>query len=223
METTNNTNTTTEKKPLSKGKLAWKIIKYVLIGILLLVAAIEVHLVGSKLINPQSQPKFFGLSKAVVLTDSMQPDYKPNDLLYYVQQDSYAIGDDVIYSDASGTLVTHRIVRINDDGTYGIQGIAIANATIDDVAIQNIHGKVFLCIPSVGALAKFLTSPWGIVIIVLIIAMIFLFPYLLKWVKGEDKDVETEGVDNGENVDSTPVSGIDGNDGKGSNDESSQE
>lgn len=80
-----------------------------------------------------------------VLSGSMLPDIRINDVVFIANKDKYHENDIVTYEDGE-SYVTHRIERIEDD-TVILKGDA--NNTQDKPIKRNqIVGKVFLVIPS---------------------------------------------------------------------------
>ena len=72
---------------------------------------------------------------------------------------------------ASGTLVTHQVYQIDAESrafrTQGIANIASDGSISPDAApvpYENLVGKPVACIPYLGYINKFLTSPLGLVI-----------------------------------------------------------
>ena len=81
------------------------------------------------------------------------------------------MGDPITFSLPSGTLVTHHVYQSDAESrafrTQGIANIASDGSISPDAApvpYENLVGKPVACIPYLGYINKFLTSPLGLVI-----------------------------------------------------------
>ena len=116
-------------------------------------------------------PGFFGYTQAVVLSPSMEPGIKVNDLVVIHREQDYQVDDIVTFAEDGG-LVTHRIIEVTDEG-YVTQGDA--NPSPDpEIKKSAVIGRVSAVIPKAGKLIRFVRSPGGI-IAVFAIAVILLF------------------------------------------------
>jgi signal peptidase len=124
----------------------------------------------------------FGVGSAVVLSGSMEPAVSVGDLLIISRQDSYQVGDIVVYQ--SGRIaVTHRIVSISEDEVI-TRGDA--NNTEDDpIPPEHIKGEVVLIIPCVGYLVNIIKTP--LVTLVIIALAVFLMERSFRAEKEKDK------------------------------------
>ncbi len=94
-----------------------------------------------------------GYTSASITSGSMQPKLRPGDVVIAVGNGGAGIkaGTIVVYEDpARGDLVTHRIVGVNDDGSYTTRGDA--NGVNDAQAIppENVRGVGKWVVPYVG-------------------------------------------------------------------------
>ena len=55
-------------------------------------------------------PTVFGMGGAVVSSGSMEPELSVGDYVITVRQDSYEVGDVIMFYSADGVCTTHRIV-----------------------------------------------------------------------------------------------------------------
>ncbi len=139
------------------GAIAWVVI---LVLLFLVTSGIYQHFLSSK---PYSG--FFGIGYAVVVSGSMEPNIKVNDLILYQDHDreDYNVGDPIVYVRDAGTdnemLITHRIIEIsgNDLVTRGD-----ANRISDDpITFDDVVGRVVFRVPYIGVAVGFVKTPVG--------------------------------------------------------------
>lgn len=143
-----------------------------LIGVTLLIYVADIKIRAMK--GDNSPPKF---NAYVVLTGSMLPDIKINDVVVTkkIPEDKLKIGDIVTFYTPdprfNGIIVTHRIVDIlNNNGKkeYRTKG---DNNNVEDTALinyDNIVGKVILKVPRLGYVQVFLATQGGWIFVILI-------------------------------------------------------
>ena len=127
-------------------------------------------------------PKVFGLGSAVVLSGSMEPELPVGSLLFIHEEKDYQIGDIVTYEDNYGSLVTHRLVSL-ENGEAVTKGDA-NNTTDAPFPASKILGKVTAVLPGVGSAILWLQTPLGICTIMLICGLLIILPWLFRR-KGE--------------------------------------
>ena len=123
----------------------------------------------------------FGVGKAVVVSESMYPTLKVDDIIIYQKPelDTYKEGDIVVYkkTEANGSerLIVHRIVAV--EGTQVIT-CGDNNNGIHDPAInrEQICGVVVLKIPYIGGILRKIHTVPGFIVSFGIIAV-----YILIW------------------------------------------
>ena len=121
-----------------------------------------------------------GYSCAVINSGSMQPTISVSDLLIIKGLDFYQEGDVVTYVSDSGSMVTHRIVTVSQDG-YITQGDA-NNVPDKKIDKQRILGKVVFVLSGANRILKWVVLP----MIVIFIVCVFLLPWVLNKLR-EDK------------------------------------
>ncbi len=168
-----------------------KITKYVAFSLVMLVLVVEGYVFASKVFFKNPQPKVFGYSRAVVLSDSMKPEFVEDDLLFFKKQDSYEVGDIIIFNDG-WSLTTHRIVDIIEDGKFVTKGDANNVNDAVAVAISDVHGKVIGKVEKVGAVFKFFQTPIGLMLIVVAAFCIIEVPNIIKHSKQKEKSKSKE-------------------------------
>jgi len=121
-----------------------------------------------------------GYTSASITSGSMQPKLRPGDVVIAVGDGGSGIktGTIVVFEDpARGDLVTHRIVGVNDDGSYVTKGDA--NGVNDAQAIppENVRGIGKWVVPYVGLPAVWVANgdwlPLGLTMIAIVWVMWF--------------------------------------------------
>lgn len=153
-------------------KSIWKWLSALLAAVCILCAAILGYTAIAKAAgNPL--PTLFGWGNAVVLSGSMEPELPVGSLLWTHKQNTYTPGDVVTFEE-NGTLVTHRLVSVDED-TAVTKGDA-NNAEDSPIDVRQIRGKVSAVWPGAGRALLFLKSPAGIVLLLLCGGLILFLP-----------------------------------------------
>lgn len=129
-------------------------------------------------------------SAYVIVSPSMVPTINVNDgiIIKRVDEEELNIGD-IITFDAmdvahSGYTITHRIVGkyAEKDGGYFYKTKGDNNTKEDDQVVkdENVHGKVIFRIPKIGYIQKFISTPTGFILCILIPAGIVIVYDLLR-------------------------------------------
>lgn len=149
-----------------------KIINLVIVGLLGLVLIGNVYGLVQRKLGHTDFPMFLGIGNAVVVSGSMAPTIKVNDvvLVRKAQASTYQKGDIVTYKSESFP-VTHRIQSIKGD-TVITKGDA-NDAADQAIKTSDIYGKVFLTIPKIGYLIAWLQQPLGLVALAALLIIIW--------------------------------------------------
>ena len=135
------------------------------ISLLVLLAALiglSVYSMNARMLGGNAVPMPFGFGLTVVLSGSMEPELSVDDLLVVVAQDSYEVGDVVVFQNQR-TAVVHRIIAINGEE---IITRGDANSSDDDpITLANIKGRVALAIPFVGYIVHLIKTPVGTLVL----------------------------------------------------------
>ena len=115
-----------------------------------------------------------------IISPSMEPKIKMYDVVVVVKSKDLKIGDVITYyskiSKYGTTPITHRIININEDGTYIAKGDANELADNENIEAKKIVGKVVFKIPQAGKIQFFIASKKGWFLVVLI-PTVFLIIY----------------------------------------------
>lgn len=166
-----------------KTILKW--ISNIIIMLLALIVLLAVFSTIQSRRNPGQVPSILGYSPMSVLTGSMQPLFKPGDMIIIknINADRIKIGDIITFKIPSGTLVTHRVVDIiKTDSTLSFKTRGDANNAADGmlVTVEQIIGKQILKIPYGGYAVRFVREPAGYVIFIVIPLLLLLFSEIRK-------------------------------------------
>lgn len=114
----------------------------------------------------------------VIVSQSMVPTIKVNDaiIIKRAESDALEIGDIITFSSRAssyfGLTITHRIIekQQSQSGDYVYRTKGDNNNSADSSLVQNsdIYGKVILKIPKIGYIQKFVSTPSGFIISILI-------------------------------------------------------
>ena len=171
------------KKKRKGGRLVFRVFLMLVISLLL---GGSIYMLNAKRLVRNAMPMPFGIGSSVVLSGSMEPTLSVDDLVIVRAQDSYAVGDVVVYQ-SGHALVIHRIVQITDE-TVITRGDA-NNIEDAPIAPAEIKGRMVAVIPRAGNVVHFLQSPLGIILI-LALAVFLLNRSWSKEKAADDKDLD---------------------------------
>ena len=127
------------------------------------ILGVNVYLINANNLVGDQLPMPFGYGAAVVLSGSMEPTLSVDDLILVKEQESYSLGDVVVFQDV-GSLVVHRIAHMEDD-TIITQGDA-NNVSDAPIPFSAVKGRVILSIPYAGIIVNFIKTPVGTLCII---------------------------------------------------------
>ena len=125
---------------------------------------------------------FFHIKPVVVVSGSMEPEIPVGSLVFIDQRDqSVDPGDVLAYriGDTMDTIIVHRFVDQNNDGTYITKGDSNDTADPASVTKQQIVGKEIFCVPKAGKV-RFICSKAGLLIIGAVAIGYFIFGMIWK-------------------------------------------
>ena len=185
------------KKTLYIAAKVLRIAIMVLVGILVVV---NVYLLIRRYAFHDPTPTVFGLASANVETGSMQPLINEDDFVFTRAQDSYAVGDIVMYQTTGSygetIAVTHQIIEIDENGNYITKGVNNQDADIDPVSPEQVVGKVFAVWHGSGKAAAFSRSPAGICVLLIAAVGVWLLIDLIPGGKKKEIDEQEAGENN---------------------------
>ena len=169
--------------------------------VVLLILSIISSVAGRK--NPDYVPGLAGYKFMYVLTGSMTPAIEAGDMIVTktVETQDLKEGDIITFRTMGNTLVTHRIIGMKEDGSFVTKGDANNVEDIDLKANEeNIVGKYIFKIPKGGYIVKFIQSPIGLIIFILIPVIILIWEEVAKLFKEMDKEEKVEKKDEDEDI-----------------------
>lgn len=136
-------------------------------------------------------PKAFNVQPTAVLSGSMEPAYSVGSLIFVdhnVSKEDIEVGKAITFKISDTTLVTHRVVEINDKGEYVTKGDANESNDGDAVKFENVVGMPKFVIPYLGYIASYATTTSGMILLVTIILVLILFTFIPDWISSDKKD-----------------------------------
>ncbi len=140
----------------------------IFIIITLLVASVSIYVMVERYAYSNEMPTVFGYSVATVGSGSMEPTINTGDVIVNKKSDTYEVGDIITYySESESRYITHRIVQVNEDGSFRTQGDREGQPVdTKPVYYESIVGKVVKVYPSGGFIA-FISTTMGMIIMVI--------------------------------------------------------
>ena len=153
-----------------------------------LVLGINLYSWNARSLTGNVLPMPLGYGGAVVLSGSMEPTIMTDELIIVKAEDSYAVGDVVVFQNGR-MFVVHRIVDMDAD-TVITRGDA---NNMDDAPIEitQIKGRVIAHVPYVGALIRLLKTPVATILLIAGAVLTVELPYRKE---KEKKDEELERI-----------------------------
>ena len=175
------------------------IIRISLLTLAALLIGLNVYSINASRLAGDAVPMPFGVGAAVVLSGSMEPALSAGDLLIVTEEDSYGVGDVVVYQDGS-SAVTHRIVSMeeievenpdSDSGESLTEWQFVTQGDANNIPDSPIHqsrikGKVSFRIPYIGYVVNLIKTPIGTILI--LAAAVFLLERSFRRDKERDHD-----------------------------------
>ncbi len=156
----------------NKNSKVFTIVSAIICVILSFVLISNVIIIIKGAVNPERPPSVFGVTSMIVLSGSMsgnEPGHiEVGDLIVTksVDPETLKVGDVITFMEQGTTTVTHRIIAINNDGTFKTKGDA--NNAEDKAPVQHedIVGKYVFRIPKLGDVAMFAQTPFGMMVFI---------------------------------------------------------
>lgn len=130
-----------------------------------------------------------GIKPYIVQSGSMEPSIKTGSFAFVNIKSDYEdikIGDVIAYETSMGSLVTHRVINM-EDGFLETKG---DNNEVSDgfsVNEDNFYGKTLLSIPYLGYLFAWIQTKRGMILTGTIVCAAFILEYALSDDEKEDK------------------------------------
>lgn len=174
-----------------KAKFITTVISWTLLAILIVVALfLAYYLISTKLYEQKGEKYEPVVSLFNVLTQSMEPNIKPQDVVVTVKvnkPEDIKIGDIItFYSTSSisrGMTITHRVVEVvtTDKGiAYKTKGDNNTSSDSAPAEYENLIGKVIFKIPQLGRVQSLLASKGGWLLLIVIPALFIIISDIFK-------------------------------------------
>ncbi len=157
------------------------------LAVLAAVIGVNVYSLNAARLAGDVVPMPFGFGASVVLSGSMEPELSKGDLLIIVRQDSYEVGDVVVFQ-TGRTSVVHRIISREGEEVV-TQGDA-NNVPDEAIPLSRIKGEVAFAIPVIGHLVNLIKTPVG-TLLLLGLAVWLLESSFKKDKKEDQSEIET--------------------------------
>ncbi len=164
---------------MQKIKSLGRVFSILLTALLALLLVFNLATIILRQVRGNRHATVFGITTAVVISGSMEPNISVNDMVVVAKQKDYKAKEVITYVSEGGSLVTHRIVEITKEGFITKGDFNNDIDTEAPIAKENVVGKVILVIPGIGAVQEFIMTPLGMLCITLL-------GFLLIWLSFRD-------------------------------------
>ena len=183
----------------NKGKIYIKIFFiYLLYIIIIPIIVYDLFLIIQTNINPNITPSFFGYKTFSIVSGSMEPKIKIDDVIIVKNINKSEIHiNDIITFRINNDIVTHRIIdieEVNEKTTYTTKGDKNTVSDIEKIEFEQVEGKYITRIPKIGKILTLLKNKIVFLIILTILIICFCWErriYNLK-IKRKEKREEYE-------------------------------
>lgn len=135
-------------------------------------------------------PRFIGIDTYVIISGSMEPQFKTGGLIYTTKKVDPAeieVGDVITFQMSETTRATHRVIAIVDDGgvpKFQTKGDANDAPDANLVPYENVIGRALFDIPGLGYVANYIQNPPGLyfaaAVGVILILLVFISDMLIE-------------------------------------------
>lgn len=161
-----------------------KVVKKILMSLFLIIfiplIIINICIITKAIKYPSKIPDFMGYKPMIVMSNSMESVIDVGDVVIVKEVDTSTLkrGDIVAYR-IDDVCITHRIAKVNSDGTYITKGDN--NNALDDEVINKsqIEGIYVTKIKGLGHLLLFLKEPLGLAVVLMGILLVGVTSYLI--------------------------------------------
>jgi signal peptidase len=170
-------------KDKKKGKVL-TIVGIALCIVLIPILIINLTLIVKSFVYPDKVPAFLGYKPFIVLSGSMEPEFYAGDIVLVKEVPAGTLNTgDIIAFRLNNSVVTHRIIEINDsEGKREYFTKGDNNNTEDNIAITDdmVEGKYLFRISGVGNFALFMQTPLGMVLFIAVPLILFILYDMLR-------------------------------------------
>lgn len=180
------------------GKIIISVLIYILYIIIIPIIIFDMFLITQTIINPNKTPDFFGYKIFNIVTGSMEPTIKVDDIVVVKEEDKKNIRkNDIITFKIVDEIITHRVIDIAyDNGTliYTTKGDKNDVTDIERVQFEQIEGKYVTKITKFGKIFTVLKNKYifSLILILLIICYLIQRKNIQKKKERKNKREEYE-------------------------------
>lgn len=138
-------------------------------------------------------PMIMGCKNMAVLSGSMEPGIPVGSVVFVKETDVNSIeaGDIITYRLSGETMVTHRVVTVDQENQQFItKGDANETEDANPVAFSDVVGKEWFHVPLLGYLSIYIKTPLGIVAVCGVLIVLILLNFLPGVLGSEEKKEE---------------------------------
>ena len=153
----------------------------------------DIVLITQSIIKPNITPSIFGIKTFTIISSSMEPTFKINDVIFTKQIDVNKLKEgDIISFVQEKDIITHRIEKIDkkqNETVFITKGDANSTTDINKVKASQIEGKYIFKISKIGKILAILRNKvvFIVIIIILIICYIIEKNKILKKIERKEK------------------------------------
>lgn len=167
-----------DKKIMQPNTIWVKTLKKLLITIItiisLIIIIINFTFIVKQYIFKEQNPDILGFSFYIILSGSMEPELKIEDVVIVYKYIDIK-EQDIITFKSNNVLTTHRVIEIKEsDGSkkYITKGDNNNVKDSEEITKEQIVGKVIYTIPKIGYIVLFIQSPYGIIMLIILFLLI---------------------------------------------------
>lgn len=172
-----------------------KILSIIICIITLFLIIFNITLIIESYIKPNELPSFLGIKSLVIISESMEPTFKKNDIIFIidVNQTTLKVGD-IISFKTNDYINTHRIVRIEENGEkiYITKGDNNTKEDIMPVKFNDIEGKFLFKFSYFGKITNLLKSKIILILLLIFLLLIFYNEVRISKRKLKRKEIRNE-------------------------------
>lgn len=182
-------------KRIKRNQKIKKFLNIILYIILIPTILFSLFLMFGELGDSKKNPSFFNISLYSVVSESMSPRIKVNDIVVVKKgysNDEFREGNIITFKKDNGEIVTHRIEKIvlsDLQNSYITKGDN--NETVDEevVRYEDIIGKVIYVMPNLGNMFALLKNKYFFASCMIILILVTLYDLRVKKRKLERKKI----------------------------------
>lgn len=169
-----------------------RVISAIVYIILIPIIIFNFTLIIKSFLKPNQTPDFFGYKTFIIVSGSMEPNIKKEDVIFVkeVPQNEIKINDIISFSQGE-TNVTHRVIEIIEENgikTYKTKGDNNHTADREKITYEQIEGKYQFKISQFGMIIEILKSKITLVILILMIVIIYFYKNRMKQKRQQRKE-----------------------------------